>query len=815
VRVRRLLLPAALALLARHGGQALSADLELVRNGAPKAAIVVRDEPDKIALVLQMSLLDDSKTVMFAAEQLQHYVEKVSGARLPIVKESQAPADRTLVFVGRSGLARTRGVTPDGLESEGFLIRTDADSAAIVGEIAREGEWQGGLDRGTLWGVYEFLERVAGVRWYFAGELWTHIQKKKTLQVAPMTVVKAPAYRMRVGGIGNTYGAGRMEWLPAVRSLNATNFFANHSCSMWGLQYGKTHPEYFAVKPDGTRMIAAKITHRSNHLCYSEPSVLTQDIANVVANDTRGARLWGDGSINPTKWYVRFCPNDTENVFHCVCPKCRSQWRGNDPWGQHSELIFDYAARFAREIGARWPDRRLGACAYMSFQRAPRTVSIPANLDVMYCMVHSTTFLKENDAYAAELRKMREWWDLLGRDRKRFYVWDYFYYPNCFAKAPMYSPHAVSRFFRENQPLIMGAFNNGFSQKYGNQCKLTYLITWIYHKVLWDPGVKVDKLIAHFCRDMFGPAAKPMHQFFTLEIDRWEKTQWTSTSPGYGFGVTLPQIYQETYPRDVVERLEKLLAEAKAAAPAKSVHAERIEWWAEAHADFFEEARKVQKWTAASPELRLPLCRFGKPLDGNVDHPFWQDREAVSLVRWRLGETPQAATRAWLARDEEKLYVAAQLSHPAPAAAPAAATERDDPKGAEDERFGLHISSGRDYPFGLPSYYEILANPNGVLSDAVVVEPVFVGNYHHRARCDAWNAAGVECRTAKTADGWSIEIAAPYSAIPEWKDGPPRMTRIQLVRHKRGKDREDSIWWPTLAFSWEHPIDRFPVVWLE
>ena len=161
------------------------------------------------------------------------------------------------------------------------------------------------------------------------------------------------------------------------------------------------------------------------------------------------------------------------------------------------------------------------------------------------------------------------------------------------------------------------------------------------------------------------------------------------------------------------------------------------------------------------------------------------------------------------------MYVAARLDHPQANSLIAAGTTRDDPKGSGDERFGIQISSGRDHPFGLPTYYEVLVNPKGVIYDALINEPIYWAGYHHRGRSESWDAQGLECKTVIRADGWSVEMAIPFSAIPEWKEKPPKMTRIQLVRHKRGKEPEKSIWWPTLAESYEHLIERFPLIWFD
>ncbi len=734
-------------------GAALAAEeapkLVIVKDGQPAATIVVADEPDAIISRVKAGGFSASLTTEYAAEQLQLYVEQVTGAKLPIVKASQAPDDQILILVGRSSLTKQRNITPEGLKPEGFIIRTDADSVTILGEIAPEGNWQAGIDRGTLWGVYEFLERVAGVRWYFPGELGTVIPAKKTLVVEPMTVVMAPAFQLRLGG---GIGSGP-EWLPVARPGNSTGFWANHTHGLpWAKAFGAEHPEYFALRPDGTRMMDPEDTScHTNHLCYTEPGVVEQDLANIAQYDKTGKSVWMSSYTRPNAWYVKFCPQDSEKIFHCTCPRCRAKWRLNDPRGKLSEIIFGYAAALARGVAQRWPGRRVGANAYSGFETIPHTVEIPDNLDIMYCMLSGTTMQKEPWIWDVEHKVIDEWIELLGHDRKRFYIWEYFYYPNRFHEAPMYSPHVLFRFYREYQPFVMGVFNNGLSQKYGNKAKLTLLIGWLNHKALWNPGQRVDRLLSDFYDKMFGPAKQPMGKFFNLQISTWENSRWITRAPEDVYNCTKQQIYGETYTADVVDQLRAYLDEARAAAPEGSIYAQRVEFYAEAHADFFAEAAQFRKYGGPAPEFTAKRVQAPPVPNGVLDEASWQQPAPISLVKWEMGETPEAATNVWLAHDDERLFIAARLAEATPDQLVANAAERDDPAGTGDDLFGIQIDSGRGFPLGLPSYYEILVNSRGQILDSLKYEPIFWDGYHHSAECEAWDAEGLK---AAAQVGW-------------------------------------------------------------
>jgi len=66
---------------------AADAESSLVEDGQPRAEIVIADDPPRL--------------VNLAAKELQTYIEKISGAKLPIVTEPSGKVSVS-VFVGRS-----------------------------------------------------------------------------------------------------------------------------------------------------------------------------------------------------------------------------------------------------------------------------------------------------------------------------------------------------------------------------------------------------------------------------------------------------------------------------------------------------------------------------------------------------------------------------------------------------------------------------------------------------------------------------------------------------------------------------------------
>src|SRR5262245_20272524 len=94
----------------------------------------------------------------YAAEELQRYLERISGAKLPIVTDGEKTA-RYEILLGDSAhlrKLRTTAVDFNKLGSDGFTLRTVGNHLVIAG----------GKPRGTLYGVYALLEEKLGVRWF-------------------------------------------------------------------------------------------------------------------------------------------------------------------------------------------------------------------------------------------------------------------------------------------------------------------------------------------------------------------------------------------------------------------------------------------------------------------------------------------------------------------------------------------------------------------------------------------------------------------------------------------------------------------------
>jgi hypothetical protein len=99
-------------------GNIAFADPLLVENGEPCSEIVIAENPPRL--------------VKLAAEELQSYVEKISGARLPILTEPSGDAPFR-IFVGKSPSTETMGIGDTGLRYGAYRIISSFDSLVLLG----------------------------------------------------------------------------------------------------------------------------------------------------------------------------------------------------------------------------------------------------------------------------------------------------------------------------------------------------------------------------------------------------------------------------------------------------------------------------------------------------------------------------------------------------------------------------------------------------------------------------------------------------------------------------------------------------------
>ncbi len=454
---------AAVALITATAGVPFAAEVTLVAEGTPQAAVVLAAAPDSIEIR--------------AAAELVEHIHLISGAELPVVR-AQAPAGMLPIRLGRAaGVHAERLVRERSDNPSAFALIVDTDEVHIRGVSAE----------GTRIGVYELLEQL-GVRFYLPGDLGRVVPEGDTIHLPTQTTVQVPSmdyrrlqhisvcewrHRVRLGGTSRSTGA---HGIPPFRG-NQDMF--------------EQHPECFA-RIDGER--------RFRQICASNPDAVALTVA------------WIREHHAPTneKIYLGMGPNDGGG--YCECEGCADLDGGVfDPVYGTTSVTGRYIWFFNEvldHLEDDYPNLHLVWYVYArhmmppppELKPNPRIVGVfaPITLDRIRGMDNPMS----PDRYI--LRWVIDAWSEL--DPNELYYRGYYNNLAC----PQFPISQVDRIrhetpvFREKGINVMRV--EVIQQSWASNAISLYLAT----RLMWDVDTDVDALLAEFYRKFYGPAAGPM-----------------------------------------------------------------------------------------------------------------------------------------------------------------------------------------------------------------------------------------------------------------------------------------------------------------
>jgi hypothetical protein len=390
------------------------------------------------------------------------------------------------------------------------LIRAKGSEVAIAGATAR----------GTLYGVYSFLEDQLGCRWFTPD--CARIPQTAVLSVPAGDVRFVPPLEYRATDYPSSRDA---DW--AVRNkLNGTqtkidkarggkieysHFVHTFNEILDPAKEFAKHPEYFSE-------VGGKRISKEAQLCVSNPEVLKLAIETV--------RAWMRAAPGATIFSVS--QNDWFNP--CSCSACmRACTDEGEAWsGPYLRFVNAIAAALAKEF----PQKAIDTLAYQ-FTRKPPTKTKPLpNVIVRLCSIEccfahpldSDAALDPNNA--AFVRDLSAWSKL----SQRLYVWDYVIdyshsimpFPNLRSLAPnirTFAKNGVKGVYEEADYFTSGG-------------ELAELRTWILAKTLWNPEYDTEHAITEFLDGYYEEAGAPIGEYIRSIHDRAEKekshfTIWT------------------------------------------------------------------------------------------------------------------------------------------------------------------------------------------------------------------------------------------------------------------------------------------------
>lgn len=465
-------------------------ELRLAVNGKALCTIVVA------GAAADPKIVDDPER--HAAEELAQFLGEISGARFEIKPLAKAGAGPR-ILVGREA-ARSLISQADfaALGSEGYLVRAKGTDLAIAGA----------KPRGTLYGVYSFLEDQMGCRWFTPDV--SRIPKNAVPGVAFGDTRFVPPLEYRATDYPGSRDAdwavrnklnGTQTKIDAVRGgkVDYSHFVHTFNDILAPAQQFQKHPEYFSE-------VGGKRISEQAQLCVTNPAVLRIAIETV--------RGWMRAAPAATIFSVS--QNDWFNP--CACAACKKVYaEEGEAWsGPLLRFVNAIAAALAKEF----PDKAIDTLAYQYTRKPPSKVEPLENVIVRLCSIECcfahpldspASLDPANAAFASDLAQ----WSKLSH---RLYVWDYVIdyshsimpFPNLRSLAPNI------RFFVHNG--VKGVYEEADYFTQGGE--LAELRTWILAKTLWNPEYDTGRAIAEFLEGYYEDASTQLAEYIRLVHDR-------------------------------------------------------------------------------------------------------------------------------------------------------------------------------------------------------------------------------------------------------------------------------------------------------
>ena len=448
-----------------------TAQFVLVRNGAPAATILCAD---------------NSKETEEAAQLLNLFVERISGATLPVAHGSRA--QKAVVIGGKSARVGENGFDITATRS-GIVIRT-------------------GGGKGAVYGVGELLEQYLGVD-YYAKNVYS-LEKRKTITVPAFRTRQTPVFQYRQT---NTYGNEDPVYRQFLRVDDPSEVFAGN---LWVhtfnpivpvQQYGASHPEYYAMI-DGKRVVEP-----SSQWCLTNEE-LFQLVVHKVDSICRK---------HPGKSMLSVSQNDGVDRY-CRCPKCNKV--AEEEGAQSGAII-----RFVNRLAQRFPDKTFSTLAFLYSMDPPKRTRPLKNVNIMLCSFDARRHNVITDNHYGKLfYNALEGWSAI---TDNIFLWDYgisfehllMPFPNFHILQPN------MRIFREHGAKML------FSQCNGEPATdFAELRGYVLSKLMWNPERDLDSLVHKFMSGYYGAAGRYLYDYrkrLEQNLIQSEQPMWIADKPEY------------------------------------------------------------------------------------------------------------------------------------------------------------------------------------------------------------------------------------------------------------------------------------------
>ena len=439
---------------------------------------------------------DATITDAYAAERLKYYLDEITGGDIAVITDD-AQADYE-ICVG----ATNRDDTDFSSSADGsYVITSSADSIII----------NGAGNKGTINGVYAFLEKYCGCHWYEAEVII--IPEDKDLSVpADINDTYTPFFeytetdtmsaRDAEFSVANGLTGGIYKDLSAQQG-HAVEYIGGSSHTLVNgyckpAVYFEEHPEYYALR-NGKR--------QPTQLCLTN-----EDVKDVVTQEVF-AML--ETKHNPEASVQILSLTQADNGEYCECDNCKALDNAN---GSQAGTMLTFVNEIAGRIKAtgKYDNIAFDTFAYQYTRKAPTAVIPRDDVIVRLCSIEccfghtlDDPDCKDNAAFMKDLEAWSKLCD-------RLYIWNYNL--NCDESINIYANFGTlqrnTQIFYEHN--VKGIYQQGVFYIAESDGEFGEMKTYLLSKLMQNPYLDYEQEMLGYLTGVYGPGGVYLKEFIDI-----------------------------------------------------------------------------------------------------------------------------------------------------------------------------------------------------------------------------------------------------------------------------------------------------------
>ncbi|MDW3652162.1 MAG: DUF4838 domain-containing protein [Bacteroidia bacterium] len=462
-------------------------------------------------------VLDEHVAETKAANELQHYLNRISGSDIAISREK---GSQGMILLGKDESLPEHGISY-GVEGGNLYLKAGSSEALLDA-------------------VYTFLENELGARFYspkveriprqssfvFPEDLHYHYSPPIHVRtVHSRLYYKNPRFAEKQKVTTEAFPG----YVPRARVHTFHRFLPAE-------QFYEEHPEYYALRK-GRRL--------TTQLCLSNEAVFH------IVSDSVEALL----QAYPESNVISVSQDD--NTQYCQCESCEAiHEREDSPAGS---MIY-----FVNKIAHEFPDKSISTLAYQYTRKAPRHIKPAANVLITLCSIECDRSAAIGEKCQDFTRDLQAWAKLTDNIR----IWDYTTQFTNFL-APFPNLHTL-------QPNIQLFTDNNakwiFEQHSNQPSELFELRSYVTAKLLWNPEADISLIMDDFLKGYYEEAAP----FVRSYIDRVHEELGKDSSFFLFLYGDPSQAFESFLQLDLLKEYDNYFEKAREAVTNNAALAERV-----------------------------------------------------------------------------------------------------------------------------------------------------------------------------------------------------------------------------------------------